>query len=61
MTIAELNDAFRRSFIGGLVLVTRGINSLPSGLSHSMSNTTLQGKCYEAWGTINFSEENTSR
>jgi hypothetical protein len=29
MTIAELNDAFRRSFTGGQVFVTRGISALP--------------------------------
>ena len=29
MTIAQLNDAFRRSFIGGEVFVTRGISALP--------------------------------
>ena len=29
MTIAELNDAFRRSFAGGLVLITPGIAALP--------------------------------
>jgi hypothetical protein len=31
MTIAELNDAFRRSFTGGQVFVTRGISALPRG------------------------------
>jgi hypothetical protein len=30
MTIAELNDAFRRSFTGGQVVVTDGIHALPS-------------------------------
>ena len=29
MTIAELNDAFRRSFTGGEVIVTSGIRALP--------------------------------
>jgi hypothetical protein len=29
MTIAELNDAFRRSFTGGEVVVTSGIRALP--------------------------------
>jgi Protein of unknown function (DUF3768) len=29
MTIAELNDAFRRSFTGGQVVVTPGIRALP--------------------------------
>jgi hypothetical protein len=29
MTIAEQNDAFRRTFIGGRILVTRGIYALP--------------------------------
>ena len=29
MTIAELNDPFRRSFTGGQVVVTRGIMALP--------------------------------
>ena len=29
MTIAELNDAFRRSFTGGQVFVTAGISALP--------------------------------
>ena len=29
MTIAELNDAFRRTFTGGQVFVTRGISALP--------------------------------
>ena len=29
MTIAEQNDAFRKSFAGGQVLVTRGISALP--------------------------------
>jgi Protein of unknown function (DUF3768) len=29
MTIAELNDAFRRSFTGGQVFVTPGISELP--------------------------------
>jgi hypothetical protein len=29
MTTAELNDAFRRSFTGGEVVVTRGIRALP--------------------------------
>ena len=32
MTIAKLNDAFRRSFIGGQVVVTRGIRALPSDM-----------------------------
>ena len=27
--IQELNDAFRRSFVGGVVVVTAGIKSLP--------------------------------
>ena len=27
--IQELNDAFRRSFIGGVVVVTTGFESLP--------------------------------
>jgi hypothetical protein len=30
MTIAELNDAFRRSFTGGEVVVTSGIRALPT-------------------------------
>jgi hypothetical protein len=30
MTIAELNDAFRRSFTGGQVVVTPGISALPT-------------------------------
>jgi hypothetical protein len=29
MTIAKLNDAFRRTFTGGQVFVTRGISALP--------------------------------
>jgi Protein of unknown function (DUF3768) len=29
MTIAKLNDAFRRTFTGGQVFITRGISSLP--------------------------------
>jgi hypothetical protein len=29
MTVAELNDAFRRSFTGGEVVVTSGISALP--------------------------------
>ena len=29
MTIAKLNDAFRRSFTGGQVFITRGISLLP--------------------------------
>ena len=29
MTIAEQNDAFRRSFTGGQVLITAGIDALP--------------------------------
>jgi Protein of unknown function (DUF3768) len=29
MTIAELNDALRRSFIGGQIFITRGISALP--------------------------------
>ena len=29
MIIAKLNDAFRRSFTGGQVFITRGISSLP--------------------------------
>ena len=29
MTISELNDAFRRSFTGGQVVVTSGIRALP--------------------------------
>jgi hypothetical protein len=37
MTIAELNDAFRRSFLGGLVLVTAGINSLPSDVQAAIT------------------------
>ena len=28
MTIAELNDAFRRTFIGGQIFITRGISAL---------------------------------
>jgi hypothetical protein len=29
MTIAELNDAFRRSLVGGRVVLTPGIRALP--------------------------------
>lgn len=29
-SIRELNDAFRQSFIGGRVLMTSGVNTLPS-------------------------------
>jgi hypothetical protein len=29
MTIAELNDGFRRSFTGGKIMLTRGIIALP--------------------------------
>ena len=30
-TIADLNDRFRSTFIGGRVLMTRGIGALPEG------------------------------
>jgi Protein of unknown function (DUF3768) len=29
--VQEINDAFRRSFIGGVVVVTAGFESLPAG------------------------------
>jgi hypothetical protein len=35
--IAELNDAFRRSFAGGQVFVTAGINSLPSDVQAAIT------------------------
>jgi len=37
MTIAELNDAFRRSFTGGQFCVTTGINSLPSDMQAAIT------------------------
>src|SRR5207248_9675904 len=37
MTIAEQNDAFRRSFIGGQVFLTRGITALPRGAQDAIA------------------------
>jgi hypothetical protein len=37
MTIAELNDAFRRSFAGGQVFVTPGIRALPSDMQAAIT------------------------
>lgn len=34
--IAELNDAFRTTFIGGQVLTTRGVADLPEALYHQV-------------------------
>jgi len=34
--IRDLNDAFRRSFVGGLVVVTAGIEALPADLRRSI-------------------------
>jgi hypothetical protein len=34
--IPELNDAFRRSFLGGVVVLAAGFESLPADLRHSI-------------------------
>jgi hypothetical protein len=36
MTIADMNDAFRRSLIGGLVVLTPGIRALPRKMQASI-------------------------
>lgn len=40
--IRELNDAFRRTFIGGLVVLTRGVSELPEGSRAAVINA-VQG------------------
>jgi hypothetical protein len=35
-TIRELNDAFRRSFIGGAVVITGGVEAMPSDQRRSL-------------------------
>ena len=34
--IREINDAFRQSFVGGLVLATEGVNALPRQLKEQV-------------------------
>ena len=37
-TIRELNDQFRRSFIGGRVVMTQGVSALPSEAQSNLMN-----------------------
>jgi len=48
MTIAELNDAFRRSFTGGQVVVTRGIYDLPPEAQAAITDRVRSFEAFDA-------------
>jgi Protein of unknown function (DUF3768) len=50
MTIAEQNDAFRRSFIGGQVFITRGISALPLNAQAAITDRV---RCFEEFEESN--------
>jgi hypothetical protein len=47
MTIAELNDAFRRSFIGGQVLLTRGVSDLPQNMQGAITDRVRSFEAFD--------------
>jgi len=48
MTIAELNDAFRRSFTGGQVVVTRGVHALPLDVQAAITERVRSFEAFDA-------------
>src|SRR5271170_7458315 len=48
MTIAELNDAFRRSFTGGEVVVTSGIRALPTDAQAAVIGRVRSFEAFDA-------------
>ena len=50
MTIVELNDAFRRSFTGGQVFLTRGISTLPQDMQGAIAERV---RSFEDFGENN--------
>jgi hypothetical protein len=58
MTIAEQNDAFRRSFAGGQVFVTRGISALPQDAQTAITDRVRSFEEFEEandpWGEHDF-------
>jgi Protein of unknown function (DUF3768) len=60
MTIAELNDAFRRSLVGGRVVLTPGIRALPQ---HTQAAIIGRVRSFEEFDADNdpFGQHNCSR
>ena len=58
MTIAEQNDAFRRSFIGGQIFITRGISVLPLDAQTAITERVRSFEEFEEandpWGEHDF-------
>jgi hypothetical protein len=50
MTIAELNDALRRSFTGGEVFITRGVRALPRSAQAAI---IVRVRTFDAFGPDN--------
>jgi hypothetical protein len=58
MTIAEQNDALRRTFIGGQIFITRGISALPLNAQTAITERVRSFEEFEEandpWGEHDF-------